>query len=83
LSVSAINELFTDNNIAKSDELRLDVDLNINEYLDHAIQDQESKIKINNLLKDGQSDKRLTDFLFMKDNALHFKRHVYLIIGKK
>ena len=77
------NKLYSDNRINKTGEFRLDVDLNVKEYIDQAIQDEESKLKTDYFLKKGLDDERLADFLFIRDNDLFFKRHVYLIIGEK
>jgi hypothetical protein len=83
LSQIEFNRFYEENNIEKTGEFRLDVDLNVNEYLGHARQDNENKIKIHELLETGQKDKRIAEYLFIKDGDLTFKRPVYLIIGKK
>lgn len=83
LNEKEFNNLYTDNGIKKTGEFRLTVDLNVKEYLEHAHQEYENKIKIKALLDTGENDKRLNNYLFRKDGELFFKRPVYLIIGKK
>lgn len=83
LNLNEMNKLYHDYEIEKTGEFRLDVDLNIREYIEHASQERENKIEIENLLSKGQNDYRLADFLFLKNGDLYFKRPVYLILGKK
>jgi len=83
LNEKDFNQLYLDNGIKKTGEFKLDVDLNIQEYIEHAVQDDSNRLKINELLVKGQNDNRLKDFLFIRDNDLYFKRHAYLIKGIK
>jgi ubiquinone/menaquinone biosynthesis C-methylase UbiE len=83
LSKNEFNKLYQDNKITKTGEFRIDVDLNVSEYLGHANQDKANSIKIRVLIEKGKNDKRLLNYLFLKNNELHFKRPVYLIIGNK
>jgi ubiquinone/menaquinone biosynthesis C-methylase UbiE len=82
-SEEEFNALYIDNNIEKLADFRLEVDLNVDEYLTHAHQDEGSRRKIENLLQEGEADQKLTNYLFRKDEELFFKRPVYLILGKK
>jgi len=77
------NKLYSGNGIKKTGEFKLDVDLNVREYVDHAVQDKGNQEKIDRLLKHGLDDNRINNYLFMKDGELYFKRPVYLIIGIK
>ena len=83
LGISEINRLFQNNTISKSKEFRLDVDLNVNEYIGHALQASGEKVEIKKLLIRGQQDRKLSEFLFRKEGELFFKRPVYLILGTK
>jgi ubiquinone/menaquinone biosynthesis C-methylase UbiE len=83
LSKNDFDQLYRDNSINKTGEFRIDVDLNVNEYLEHAKQDKASRIKIQKLLEKGKNDTRVNNYLFLKNGELYFKRPVYLIIGKK
>ncbi len=77
------NTLYVDNGINKTGDFRIDVDLNVGEYLDHARQEPENRRKIWQLLEKGKNDKRMAGYLFLKEGELFFKRPVYLIIGNK
>ncbi len=77
------NQLYLDKHITKLRDFKLELDLNVREYIGHAIQDLPNKSKIEELLKIGLDDKQLGDFLFEKNGELYFKRPVYLIIGTK
>jgi ubiquinone/menaquinone biosynthesis C-methylase UbiE len=83
LNVHDFNTLFQDNSILKIKDFKLSVDLNVIEYINHAKQDKENKIKLNQLIDLGKKDNRLSEFLFVKNNELYFKREVYLILGRK
>jgi ubiquinone/menaquinone biosynthesis C-methylase UbiE len=83
LSEAKFNQLYIDNKIEKLADFRLEVDLNVSEYLSHARQNEENKLKIQNLLEKAEEDHKLNDFLFRKDDELFFKRPVYLILGRK
>jgi ubiquinone/menaquinone biosynthesis C-methylase UbiE len=83
LSKIEFNRLYEENKIEKTGEFRIDVNLNVNEYLEHARQEQENKSKIQKLLEKGKNDTKIADYLFVKEDELYFKRPVYLIIGKK
>jgi len=83
LSQIEFNKLYTDNNIDKTGEFRLNVDLNVKEYLKHAHQTDDNKLQIKELLKFGKNNKKVIDYLYSTNGELYFKRPVYLIIGRK
>ena len=83
LSENDFNTLYLANGIKKTGEFKLEVDLNVKEYIDHAIQDEESILEIKDMLNKGLKDSRLNNFLFKRDDELYFKRPVYLIKGIK
>lgn len=83
LSEAEFNQLYIDNEVNMVRDFKLEVDLNMNEYLGHAVQEQDNRTKIESLINDGLSDKRLQDYLFKKNGELFFKRPVYLILGSK
>ncbi|MBN1998519.1 class I SAM-dependent methyltransferase [candidate division KSB1 bacterium] len=64
-------------------EMRLSVDLRIDEYLEHAVQNRENHAEALRLLAKGQKDKKLDGYLFKKNDMLFFKRPVYIILGRK
>ncbi len=83
LSETEFNNLYNNYGIQKERDFRLNVDLNINEYIQHAKQTRTDKIKLQDLLEMGKNDKKLSGYLFYKNGGLYFKRPVYLILGKK
>ncbi len=83
LSEYNFNTLYNENNIEVTGDYKVEVDLNVNEYINHAVQDESSRLKIQKLLEKGKSDPKVRHFLFETDNGLFFKRPVYLIKGTK
>jgi len=83
LSQEACFQMFDQNNIEIIRSVSLEVELNFNEYLNHAYQSKENKEKIDDLLDYGLKDAEISQFFLMKNNALFFKRKVFLILGQK
>jgi len=83
LSIGELNRLFQECEIKKIREFSIEVDLSVKEYVDHAVQEPENVLKINDLLNKGINDKRLSGYLFKKNGELYFKRLAYLILGIK
>jgi ubiquinone/menaquinone biosynthesis C-methylase UbiE len=83
LSKTDFDKLYQNNKIEKTGELRIDVELNVAEYIGHAEQEKENRARINKLLKKGKNDNKISGNLFLKNGELWFMRPVYLIIGKK
>ncbi|NQU88686.1 MAG: hypothetical protein HQ541_23330 [Mariniphaga sp.] len=83
LNEDEFNKLFLNNSIKITNKFRLSVDLNMVEYLLHASQDNDTKLAIQKKLDAGLKDKRVSEFLFIKNNEIYFKRPVYLILGIK
>ncbi len=83
LSQEACFRMFDQNNIEVIRSFGLEVELNFNEYLNHAYQSKENKERIDDLLDYGLKDAEIAQFFIMKNNALFFKRKVFLILGQK
>ena len=83
LSQEACFQLFDQNDIEIIRSFSLEVELNFNEYLNHAYQSKESKERIDDLLDYGLSDAEISQFFLMKNNELFFKRKVFLILGRR
>ncbi|MDW3194575.1 MAG: methyltransferase domain-containing protein [Cytophagales bacterium] len=77
------NQLFIDHKVQKTNEIMMNVDLNVQEYIDHAVQSEENKLEIQDLLSAGLKNEKLKNFLFMKQGELHYRRHVYLTRGTR
>lgn len=83
LSENEFYGLYKNYGIEITGDFKVEVDLNINEYINHAVQDESSRLKIKELLEQGKKDSKIKEFLFETDNELFFKRPVFLIIGTK
>jgi len=59
------------------------IELNLQEYLGHAKQSEESKRKIRKLLEKGLHDPDISKYFINKNGDLFFKRGVFLILGQK
>ncbi|MBN2520529.1 MAG: hypothetical protein JXB17_08495, partial [Bacteroidales bacterium] len=83
LSKDEFIELFQKSGMEIVKQFALFVDLNMNEYLNHAVKTAENLENINNLLNIGLNDPDISCFLFYKDKELFFRREVFLVLGKK
>ena len=83
LGIAEINKLYSDIKIEKVKEYKLDVDLPMDEYIEHAFQERDKKKEIESLVSKGVNNNRLNGYFFYKEKTLYFKRPVYLILGYK
>ncbi|MFO7657114.1 MAG: class I SAM-dependent methyltransferase [Bacteroidales bacterium] len=83
LSERDFTNLYINNGIKISGDFKLEVDLKVNEYIDHAVQDESNIHKIQDLLEKGKHDSKLRNYLFLRDDELYFRRTAYLIKGNK
>ncbi len=83
LNEKEFNQLYESNTIKNIRKFRLSVELNMNEYLEHAAQDDKSQFQIQEQLHAGLNDNKLTEYLYLRNGEMFFKRPVYLIIGNK
>lgn len=83
LSVDFITNLFSDNNIQILRTHVVNVELNLHEYIHHAVQTEERKNEIFNLIDLGINDTEITKYLIEKKDEWYFKRDVLLILGEK
>ena len=70
-------------NLEITNSLKVEIDLNVHEYIGHANQSIEDKEKIRELLVYGLDDPEISRYFFEKEGNLFFKRNVFLILGKK
>lgn len=82
LSVDFINRLFRDNNIKTLRSHIVNVELNLNEYIHHAVQTEESKNAIFDLIDFGINDTEIKKYFIEKEDGWYFKRNVLLILGE-
>jgi ubiquinone/menaquinone biosynthesis C-methylase UbiE len=83
LSKEFIKTLYTQRDIEIKKTFEIEVDLNLQDYLGHARQSEESKSRISKLLEKGLNDPDISKKFFIKDQNLFFKREVLGILGEK
>jgi len=83
LTKEYVNSLYAQSNIAIKNTFSIEIELHVQEYLEHAKQNAESRRKISRLLEGGLSDSDISKCFVVKEDNLFIKREVYLIIGEK
>lgn len=78
-----IKGLYNQKNLKITNTFEVEVELNVQDYLGHAKQSEESKAKIGILLEKGLKDPDISRYFEIKDQILFFTRNVYLILGEK
>jgi ubiquinone/menaquinone biosynthesis C-methylase UbiE len=78
-----IQSLYEQKNIKITKTFEIEIELQFQEYLNHAQQSEECKKNISNLLEMGLSDPDISKYFFVKEENLLFKRNVFLILGEK
>jgi ubiquinone/menaquinone biosynthesis C-methylase UbiE len=76
-------ELYEKNNIKITGTFEIEIELDFNEYLGHAYQTEENKTHIKEHLQFGLNDPEIAAYFIKKNEHLHFKRNVFLILGDK
>jgi ubiquinone/menaquinone biosynthesis C-methylase UbiE len=76
-------QLYQDHRLSISRTYGLEIELNFEEYLNHADQSEESRRKIDALLDQGLKDPDFSGYFVWKDGRLFFRRNVFLILGEK
>lgn len=83
LSANFLKRLCRQNKIELLSSHVVQIDLNLNEYINHAVQTNESRGQINELITYGLNDKEIHQYFIEKKGELYFRRNVFLILGKK
>ncbi len=78
-----IQSLYDRRHIEIKNTFEIVIELNLQEYLGHAQQSEESKRKISKLLEKGLHDPDISKYFINKNGDLFFKRGVFLILGHK
>lgn len=58
-------------------------ELDFNNYVNHAVQTEAAKTRINDLLELGLQDRQISKVFIKKDNTLYWQRKVFTIVGHK
>lgn len=80
---SYIIDLYQQNHVEILSNMELAIDLNLNDYLKHAIRSDEDTDHLRRLIETGLKDKAFKKYFHYKDNALFFTRNVFMILGRK
>lgn len=83
LSKSQFFNLYKENNIKLRRLFQSETLLSVNEYITHAVQEEESKREINDLLDYGLNDSKISHYFVNENNELFMKRNVVSILGVK
>jgi ubiquinone/menaquinone biosynthesis C-methylase UbiE len=86
LSKKSLCELYTEYAVPVLRTFKVEVELNLKEYLSHAKQTTEDCKRIIDLVREGLKDPQVSEYLRMgsgENLEFFFKRNVFLIIGEK
>jgi ubiquinone/menaquinone biosynthesis C-methylase UbiE len=83
LSKRTIFNLYKQHNIKVLRLFESAVELDVDDYVNHAVQSKNSKQKINQLLLAGLKNKNISPSFIKKEKSLYWKRKVFTIIGQK
>jgi ubiquinone/menaquinone biosynthesis C-methylase UbiE len=75
-------ELYERNNVEIKKKMILDREISVNSYISHAIQSENDKKEVYNLLKEGLEDSCISKYLIKKENDILFKRKILLVLGE-
>lgn len=82
-SKSFIRDLYQQNRIQIVSALEVPVDLNMNDYLKHAVRSEKDTVVLRQVIKDGLQDDVIKNYFYFKGKELFFKRNVFLVLGRK
>ncbi|MCP4370466.1 MAG: methyltransferase domain-containing protein [Deltaproteobacteria bacterium] len=83
LSAYYITQLFHNNNIEILRSRVVNVELDLKEYIHHAVQTEAMKNEIFNCVDFGINDSEIANYFIEKEEGWYFKRNVLLVLGKK
>ena len=83
LSADHIARLFHNNNIATVRSRVVNIELNLQEYIHHAVQTEEMKNEIFDLVNFGINNTEIANYFIEKEDGWYFKRNVLLVLGEK
>lgn len=83
LSCDFITRLFSDNDLVILRSHTIIIDLNLHEYINHAVQTEERRKDIYDLIDYGVNDAEVSKYFIQKQGEWYFKRNVFLVLGVK
>lgn len=82
-SKSFILEMYQQNNINILSTMDVTIDLNLIDYLKHAVRSEKDTVSLRQFIKAGLKDDVIKNYFYFKEKDLFFKRNVFLILGQK
>jgi len=83
LSFDFITWLFRDNGLEILRSHTINIDLNLHEYINHAVQTEKRRKEVNDLIDYGVNDTEITKHFIQKEGQWYFKRNVFLLLGER
>lgn len=83
LSNGFLTQLFRDDEIEILRSQEVNIELNLHEYINHAVQTEERQNEIYNLIDYGFNDSEIKKYFNKKKGEWYFRRNVMLILGEK
>ena len=83
LSHDSITQLFHANDLEILRSHIVNIELNFHEYINHAVQTEERRKEIKDLIDYGVNDGEITKYFIQKEGEWYFKRNVFLVLGAK
>lgn len=78
-----ILELFRQYDVDILSTMDVAIDLNLNDYLNHAVRSDKDAVRLRRLVAAGLKDRAIKNYFHYEGNELYFKRNVFLAIGQK
>lgn len=80
-SRSFILDLYQHYDVKILSTMDVEIDLNLNDYLSHAVRSNKDTVRLEKLVEAGLKDNRVKNYFHHKENSLFFKRNVFLVLG--
>jgi len=82
-SRSFILDLYQQHDVKILSTMEVAIDLNLNDYLNHAVRSKKDTARLSQLIKTGLKDDIIKNYFHYKKKDLFFKRNVFLVLGQK
>ncbi|MBU1697739.1 MAG: class I SAM-dependent methyltransferase [Proteobacteria bacterium] len=82
-SKSFILDLYQQHNVDILSTMEITIDLNLNDYLNHAVRSDKDTVHLKQFLETGLKDDVIKNYFQYKEKDFFFKRNVFVILGQK
>jgi ubiquinone/menaquinone biosynthesis C-methylase UbiE len=82
-SKSFILDMYQQHNVKILSTMEVAIDLNLEDYLNHAVRSDKDTVRLRQLIEAGLKDDKIKDHFLYQENDLCFKRNVFLVLGQK